>query len=78
MSGSACSTSLSTVGAIKQILSGTDDPDYPVSRGGGTNEEDQQIGFTLACCIFELDAKEPRLHIASGPPHLCDFRAFPA
>ncbi|MEJ0024707.1 MAG: C45 family peptidase [Rhizomicrobium sp.] len=62
--------------AIKEILSGHDDPDYPVSRGGGRNEEDENIGFTLACCIFELDAERPRLHIASGPPHRCEFRTF--
>jgi hypothetical protein len=66
------------IAAIKAILRGRDDADYPVSRGGGKNEEDEAIGFTLACCIFELDAAEPRLHIASGPPHLCDFRTFPA
>lgn len=63
--------------AMKAILRGRDDADYPVSRAGGRNEEDEAIGFTLACCIFELDAAEPRLHIASGPPHLCDFRTFP-
>ena len=64
--------------AIKAILRGQDDPDYPVSRAGGRNEEDEAIGFTLASCIFELDATEPRLHVASGPPHLCNFRTFPA
>ncbi len=66
------------IAAIKSILSGRDDDDYPVSRSGGRNEEDEAIGFTLACCIFELDAAKPRLHIASGPPHLCDFRTFQA
>ena len=60
---------------IKKILASQDDPDYPVSRGGGRNLEDAQIGFTLACCIFELSA-EPRLHIASGPPHANEFRTF--
>ncbi len=65
-----------TVDLIKSVLSGRDDRDYPVSRGGGRNDEDENIGFTLACCIFELDAKAPRLHIASGPPHLCEFRVF--
>jgi len=65
-----------SIPAIKTILAGRDDPDYPVSRGGGTNEEDENIGFTLACCIFELAAGRPRLHIASGPPHLCEFRTF--
>jgi hypothetical protein len=65
-----------TVDLIKTILSGRDDRDYPVSRGGGNNEEDENVGFTLACCIFELDAEVPRLHVASGPPHLCKFRTF--
>jgi predicted choloylglycine hydrolase len=67
-----------SIEAIKAILASRDDPDYPVSRGGGRNEEDQQIGFTLACCIFELSASHPRLHIAAGPPHDHDFRIFEA
>jgi hypothetical protein len=66
------------ISAIKAILSAREDDDYPVSRSGGRNEEDEAIGFTLACCIFELDAADPRLHIASGPPHLCGFRSFAA
>ena len=67
-----------SIEAIKAILASRDDPDYPVSRGGGRNEEDQQIGFTLACCIFELSAERPRLHIAAGPPHDHQFRIFDA
>ncbi|MBL8542866.1 MAG: hypothetical protein JNJ63_03575 [Hyphomonadaceae bacterium] len=58
------------------ILSSQDDPDYPVSRGGGANQEDQQLGFTLACNIFELREGAPRWHIASGPPHRTAFRTF--
>jgi hypothetical protein len=65
-----------TVDLIRSILAGRDDPDYPVSRCGGSNENDENIGFTLASCIFELDESRPRLHIASGPPHLCEFRTF--
>lgn len=65
-----------TIDDIKTILSSRDDPDYPVSRSGGTNEDDIAIGFTLACCIFELRAREPRLHIASGPPDRTSFRTF--
>ena len=67
-----------SIEAIKAILASRDDPDYPVSRGGGRNDEDQQIGFTLACCIFELSAARPRLHIAAGPPHDHAFRIFDA
>jgi isopenicillin-N N-acyltransferase like protein len=67
-----------SIEAIKTILASRDDPDYPVSRDGGRNEEDQQIGFTLACCIFELSAERPRLHIAVGPPHNHQFRTFNA
>jgi hypothetical protein len=67
-----------SIEAIKAILASRDDPDYPVSRGGGRNDEDQQIGFTLACCIFELSAERPRLHIASGPAHNHQFRTFDA
>lgn len=65
-----------TVELIKSVLAGRDDPDYPVSRCGGSNENDENIGYTLASCIFELDAARPRLHIAAGPPHLCEFRTF--
>jgi hypothetical protein len=67
-----------TIDAIKGILASRDDVDYPVSRGGGRNDEDQAIGFTLACCIFELASNAPRLHIAAGPPHRSEFRTFAA
>lgn len=56
-----------SIDAIKSVLSSCRDPDYPVSRGGGRNEEDEAIGFTLACCIFELVRGAPKFHIASGP-----------
>lgn len=65
-----------TVAAIREALASQDDADYPVSRSGGRNQEDAQIGFTLACCIFELSAAAPKLHIASGPPHDRTFRTF--
>ncbi|HVP84884.1 MAG TPA: C45 family peptidase [Rhizomicrobium sp.] len=65
-----------TMDQIKIILSSKDDPDYPVSRGGGSSGDDIAIGFTLACCIFELDAAEPKLHIAAGPPDHTEFRTF--
>lgn len=65
-----------TMDEIKTILSSKDDPDYPVSRGGGLSEDDIAIGFTLACCIFELDAREPKFHIAPGPPDHTDFCTF--
>lgn len=58
---------------LRNILSSQDDPDYPVSRGGGDNE-DQQIGFTLACNLFELRRDAPRWHIAAGPPHRTAFK----
>jgi hypothetical protein len=58
---------------LKEILASQDDSDYPVSRGGGANQEDQQIGFTLACNIFELRKGDPRWHIATGPPHRTAF-----
>lgn len=58
---------------LKEILASQDDADYPVSRGGGANQEDQQIGFTLACNIFELRKGDPRWHIATGPPHRTAF-----
>ncbi len=65
-----------TIEEIKTILSSRDDPDYPVSRGGGTGGDDIPIGFTLACCIFELRLGAPLLHIASGPPDHTEFRTF--
>jgi len=61
---------------LKAVLSSQDDPDYPVSRGGGANQEDQQIGFTLACNLFELRRGEPRWSLAAGPPHSHAFRTF--
>jgi hypothetical protein len=61
---------------LKAVLASRDDPDYPVSRGGGANQEDQQIGFTLACNIFELRRGDPRWHLAAGPPHRTAFRTF--
>lgn len=61
---------------LKRVLAARDDPDYPVSRGGGANQEDQQIGFTLACSIWELHANAPRWHIAAGPPHVTAFRSI--
>lgn len=67
-----------TMDQIKTILSSKDDPDYPVSRGGGLSGDDIAIGFTLACCIFELSAERPKLHIASGPPDRTAFRTFDA
>ncbi len=59
---------------LKQVLSARDDPDYPVSRGGGANSEDQQIGFTLAASVFELRQGDPLWHIATGPPHETAFK----
>lgn len=58
---------------LREILASQDDADYPVSRGGGPNGEDQQIGFTLACNIWELRKGDPRWHIAAGPPHRTAF-----
>lgn len=65
-----------TIDGLKAVLASQDDPDYPVSRGGGANQEDQQIGFTLACNIFELRHGDPRWHLAAGPPHSHAFRVF--
>jgi hypothetical protein len=65
-----------TMDEIKTILASRDDPDYPVSRGGGLSGDDIPIGFTVACCIFELRADAPRLHIAPGPPDRTPFKTF--
>lgn len=61
---------------LRAVLSARDDPDYPVSRDGGRNEDDLAIGFTLACSIFELDPVRPRWHLASGPAHCTEMRVF--
>jgi hypothetical protein len=61
---------------LRAVLSARDDPDYPVSRGGGRNQDDLAIGFTLACSIFELDPAVPRWHLASGPAHCTEMRVF--
>ncbi|MEZ6023591.1 MAG: hypothetical protein R3C16_09345 [Hyphomonadaceae bacterium] len=47
-----------------------------MSRWRRPNQEDQQIGLTLACNIWELDARNPRWHIAAGPPHRTAFRTL--
>jgi isopenicillin-N N-acyltransferase-like protein len=65
-----------SVQSLKEVLASRDDADYPVSRGGGRNTEDQNIGFTLACNVFELRRGDPIWHLASGPPHATSFRAF--
>jgi hypothetical protein len=61
---------------LKAALASQDDPAYPVSRGGGRNLEDQEIGFTLAASVFELQRGEPRWHLAAGPSHRTAFRVF--
>jgi isopenicillin-N N-acyltransferase like protein len=65
-----------SVQSLKGVLASRDDRDYPVSRGGGRNGEDQHIGFTLACNVFELRRGQPTWHLAPGPPHATDFRTF--
>jgi hypothetical protein len=66
-----------TVAKAQEILSSREDPDYPVSRGGGTNAVDRQIGFTLASSVWELCAKgAPLWHLAAGPPHETAWRTF--
>ncbi len=65
-----------SVQSLKDVLASRDDQDYPVSRGGGRNTEDQHIGFTLACNVFELRPGDPTWNLAPGPPHATDFRTF--
>lgn len=65
-----------TVDMLKATLSARDDADYPVSRGGGVNLQDGQIGFTLASNVFELRRGEPTWHMAAGPPHLRPFHVY--
>jgi isopenicillin-N N-acyltransferase-like protein len=65
-----------TVETLKAALSSRDDPDYPVSRGGGRNLEDQQIGFTLASSVFEFAADGTRWHLAAGPPHANPYHLY--
>lgn len=65
-----------SVQSLKDVLASRDDPSYPVSRGGGHNTEDQNIGFTLACNVFELRRGDPTWHLAPGPPHATDFRTI--
>jgi len=62
--------------ALIDVLRAQDDEDYPISRGGGRNSEDQHIGFTLACNIFELRPNAPTWRLAPGPPHTTAFRTF--
>jgi hypothetical protein len=64
------------VGYLKALLASRDDPDYPISRCGGRNEADRQIGFTLASSVFELHAGRPLWRLAAGPPHQAEFLTF--
>jgi hypothetical protein len=72
----ACAGEALTVDGIKAALGSRDDPDYPVSRGGGHNDDDQAIGFTLASSVFELDRTHPRWHLAAGPGHCTEYDVF--
>lgn len=71
-----CADQNLTIEAIKAALSSRDDPGYPISRGGGANQEDLAIGFTLASSIFELGRANPRWHLAAGPGHRTDYDVF--
>jgi hypothetical protein len=64
------------VAFLEALLSSRDDPDYPVSRCGGRNQADRQIGFTLASSIFELREGRPLWHLAAGPPHATEFLTY--
>lgn len=65
-----------TAEQLIEALASQDDPDYPVSRTGGTGREDQAIGFTLACNVFELRRGALRWRLAAGPPSCTAFREF--
>lgn len=65
-----------TVDMLKATLSSRDDADYPVSRGGGHNLDDQQIGFTLASSVFEFLPEGVRWHLAAGPPHANPYHLY--
>jgi predicted choloylglycine hydrolase len=60
-----------TVEKVKEILSSHDTPDDPVCR----HKRDDQNGMTNFSMIMELK-EDPRLHIASGPPCMTEFRVF--
>lgn len=68
-------TTLDTA-VLKETLSSRDDEVFPVSRSGSEGLEDQEIGFTLACNIFELSREEPIWHLAAGPPHERPFHVY--
>ena len=58
---------------IKAALSAHDDPDNPVSRN--EDNEGSSIGYTAGSVIYEY-GKRPRLHLASGPPCITEYKVF--
>jgi isopenicillin-N N-acyltransferase like protein len=60
-----------TVAEVKKILSSHDTPDDPICR----HRRDDQNGMTNFSFIMEFGS-EPRIHIASGPPCMTEFRTF--
>ncbi len=60
-----------TVEKVKEILSSHDTPDDPVCR----HRRDDQNGMTNFSMVMEL-GKDPRFHIASGPPCSTEFKVF--
>ena len=65
-----------TVETLKAALSSRDDADYPVSRGGARNLDDQQIGFTVASSVFEFLVDGTIWHLAAGPPHANPYHVY--
>lgn len=60
-----------TVADVIKILSTHDTPDDPICR----HRRDDQQGMTNFSFVMEF-ADQPRLHIASGPPCMTEFRTY--
>jgi isopenicillin-N N-acyltransferase-like protein len=60
---------------IKSALCAKDDPVYPVSLEFKPSAENNVIGFTAGSMIYELSSS-PKLHLASGPPSITEFKTF--
>ncbi|MBW2369145.1 MAG: hypothetical protein JRH15_14825, partial [Deltaproteobacteria bacterium] len=65
-----------TLEDAKNALRAKDDSKHPVSRELGNHADFAAIGFTTGSVIYEL-SDAPKLHIASGPPSITEYRTFP-
>jgi len=65
-----------TIEDAKAALSAHDDRANPVSRTFDPESGEKFLGYTAGSMIYQLDRKNPVLHLASGPPCQTEYRKF--